>query len=174
MFDVIAAQIDVRISLSLNSFDCTINTGLRYRGPEPWSSPSNAHQISPRRTTTLPWQGPSLCICEERIDRRVRLVIPIHSVEFLTNTGKSLAVDIYRYGIGVKHATRPAPQFRESISLFEERIRNRDRGLHELSITVVIPSSRRNKPARGGGAEATDHDGGLPGKVGKADNRCAI
>jgi hypothetical protein len=35
MFDVIAAQIDVRIALSLNSFDCTINTGLRYPGPEP-------------------------------------------------------------------------------------------------------------------------------------------
>jgi len=35
MFDVIAAQIDVRIALSLNSFDCTISTGPWYPGPVP-------------------------------------------------------------------------------------------------------------------------------------------
>ena len=51
MFDVTVAQIAVRIALSLNSFDCTISTGRRNPGPDPCGSPSDAHQISPRRTT---------------------------------------------------------------------------------------------------------------------------
>jgi hypothetical protein len=47
-----AAQIDVRIALSLKSFDWITNTGLRKPGPEPRGSPNDAHQISPRRITT--------------------------------------------------------------------------------------------------------------------------
>src|SRR5271169_923129 len=95
----------------------------------------------------LSWQGSSLCICKEWIDGGVFLVVSIHGIEFFTNTGKSLAVDICGHGIRIKLATRPAPRFGKPVSLFEEGIRNGNRGLHELSITMVIPRFKRNGPA---------------------------
>jgi hypothetical protein len=99
----------------------------------------------PAALPLLPWQGPRLCICEEGIDRRVLLVVSIHGVEFFTNTGKSLAVDICSHGIRIKLATRPAPPFCEPVSFFEQRIRNRNRGFHVDSITLVIPPFKCNK-----------------------------
>jgi hypothetical protein len=101
----------------------------------------------PAALPLLSWQRPSLCICKEWIDGGVFLVVSIHGVEFFTNTRKSLAVDICSHGIRIKLATRPAPCLRESVSLFEQGVRNRNCGFHELSITVVIPCFKRNNPA---------------------------
>src|ERR1700730_10634713 len=101
------------------------------------------------RPAALPlfsWQGPSLRICKEWIDGGIFFVVAIHGVEFFANTGKSLAIDICSHGIRIKLTTRPAPPFSESVSLFEEGIRNRDRGFHEVSITAVIPRFKRNNP----------------------------
>jgi hypothetical protein len=100
----------------------------------------------PAALPLLSWQGPSLCICQEWIYGGVFLAISIHGVEFFTNTGKSLAIDICSHGIRIKLAARPAPRFRESVSLFEKGIRNRNRGFHEHSITVVIPGFKRDNP----------------------------
>jgi hypothetical protein len=101
----------------------------------------------PAALPLLSWQGPSLCICKEWIDGGVFLVVSIYGVEFFTNTGESLAIDICSHGIRIKFATRPAPRFGEAVSLFEEGIRNRNCGFQDLSITVVIPPFKRNKPA---------------------------
>src|ERR1700688_1201601 len=53
---VMTAQIVVRIELSLKSLDWTMRTGRRNPAAEPAGSPSEAHQISPRRITTPPWE----------------------------------------------------------------------------------------------------------------------
>jgi hypothetical protein len=95
----------------------------------------------------LSWQGPSLCICKKWIDGGVFLVVPVHGVEFFTNTGKSLALDICSHGIRIKLTTRPAPRFGEPVRLFEQGVRYGNCGFREPSITVVIPRFKRNIPA---------------------------
>lgn len=97
----------------------------------------------PSALPLLSWQGPGLCICQERIDGGVFPVVSIHSVEFFPNTGKSLALDICGHRICIKLASRPAPSFCESVGLFEERIRDGNCGFHEYSITTVIPRCKR-------------------------------
>jgi hypothetical protein len=93
----------------------------------------------PAALPLLSWQGPSLRICKEWINGGIFLVVSIYGVEFFTNTGKSLTVDICGHGIRIEFTTRPTPRFGESLSLFEKGIRNRYCGFHKRSITVVIP-----------------------------------
>src|SRR5260370_41584477 len=107
----------------------------------------------PAALPPLSRQGPNLCLCKEWIDGGVFRARSIHRVQFFTNTRESLAFDICSHGIRIKLATRPATSLGESLSLFENRIRNRDRSLHELSITVVIPlpqsaNSQANKDSQ--------------------------
>ena len=52
-FDVTTAAITVLIRLSLKVLAEMIRTGLRNPGPDPDGSGSDAHQISPRRTSVL-------------------------------------------------------------------------------------------------------------------------
>ena len=98
----------------------------------------------PAALPLLSWQGPSLRICKEWINGGIFLVVSIYGVEFFTNTGKSLAVDICGHGIRIEFTTRPTPRFGESLSLFEKGIRNRYCGFHKCSITVVIPRFKRS------------------------------
>jgi len=124
MFDVIAAQIDVRIA--------------------PAQSPEARAMPTKSRPAALPLfsrQGPSLRIRKEWIDGGIFFVVAIHRIEFFANTGKSLAIDICSHGIRIELTTRPAPPFSKSVSLFEEGIRNRDRGFHEVSITAHLQIS---------------------------------
>ncbi len=51
-FEVMTAAMTVLIRLSLKLLAETMRYGLRYPGPEPEGSGNDAHQTSPRRTTT--------------------------------------------------------------------------------------------------------------------------
>jgi hypothetical protein len=58
-FDVITATTTVWMRLALKSSACTTRTGRRYPGPEPVGLGREAHQISPRRITTVRFRNPA-------------------------------------------------------------------------------------------------------------------
>ncbi|MCX7056264.1 MAG: hypothetical protein NTZ79_03485 [Proteobacteria bacterium] len=84
-------------------------------------------------------QGSRLRSRKQRIKRRVIRVIAVNGIECLAHAQKPLAVDEGGYGIRIQLASRPAPALREPLGLLEDFIRNRNRGFHITSITVVIP-----------------------------------
>jgi|SRR5581483_1035847 len=73
---VTIAASTVRIPLLLKSLDWTMTTGRRYPGMEPAGSGNEAHQISPRRITTHPWEENATASWRPR--DQAQSLLPLH------------------------------------------------------------------------------------------------